>query len=251
MTDMFGEWVPDEWIDKCWAVMNLTPQHTHQVLTKRPERMAEYLDGTVPHGHVLSRRMSAIIEAGDALPFPPDDQRKGVYQLAPPNIWLGTSAENQETFDERVPHLTSTPAAVHFLSLEPLLGPIDLRGWFPDPDPDPRGCRSAISLAIVGGESGPGARPCHVDWIRSIVQQCRAAKVACFVKQIGARPAGWCKSRLHLDIEDDADLVADFCDSWESGEGGHCGDRCCQLNDRKGGDPAEWPPDLRIREFPT
>jgi protein gp37 len=112
-----------------------------------------------------------------------------------PNVWLGVSVENQHFADERIPLLLQTPAAVRFISAEPLLGPVDLGRWT-------TGCRSAaghddcvacgmgkrldgLDWVIVGGESGPGSRPFDLAWARSIVQQCRAAGVACFVKQLG------------------------------------------------------------------
>jgi len=98
---------------------------------------------------------------------------------------------------------------------------------------------------IVGGESGPGARPCDVKWIRSIVRQCKAASVPVFVKQLGARPKGWCVNRL---IPGSFEVDDGFCDSSESGEGGDCGDRCFMLKHRKGADMAEWPEDLRVQE---
>lgn len=120
----------------------------------------------------------------------------------PKNVWLGTSVEDQQTADERIPHLLQTPAAVRFLSCEPLLGPVDLWQWLGCPDdgvtearPGTRlldagraafGDTPLIDLVVVGGESGPHARPCDVVWIRSIVQQCKAAGVKCFVKQLGS-----------------------------------------------------------------
>jgi protein gp37 len=141
----------------------------------------------------------------------------------PVNVWIGTSVENQETADKRIPELLKVPAAVRFLSCEPLLGPIDFfhgpKDW---------GLLTGIHWVIVGGESGPGARPCDVNWIRSIVGQCRAAGVEVFVKQLGAQPHD----------------TSDGSDRPNAGT-------LIDLNDRKGGDLAEFPPDLRVREFPT
>ena len=136
-----------------------------------------------------------------------------------PNVWLGVSVEDQQRKD-RIDWLRKTPTAVRFLSLEPLLehlGALDLTG---------------ISWVIVGAESGPGARPCDIGWIRSIVAQCKAAGVACFVKQLGAR--AFDGHSLHKQIHGAA------CD----------GNLYLKLKDRKGGDMAEWPEDLRVREFP-
>lgn len=140
-----------------------------------------------------------------------------------PNVWLGVSVENQEAADERIPLLLQTPAAVRFLSCEPLLERVDLnrvpRLSHPcAPSLNGRG----IGWVIVGGESGPGARPCELAWIRSIVDQCRAAGVPAFVKQLGATPIRQTEDDQLWHIE----------------------------RDRKGGDMNEWPPDLRVREFP-
>lgn len=153
MTDLFGEWVPDEWIDEIFAVMISQPQHQFQVLTKRPERMRRY----------VHRLYEALALADEELKCPA------------PNIWLGVSVENQAWADERIPLLLDTPAAVRFISAEPLLGPLDLTRY------------SALDLCIVGGESGPGKRPVDLAWLRSIRDQCMAAGVPLFVKQIDKR----------------------------------------------------------------
>lgn len=172
MADLFGEGVPFEFIGQVFAVMALCPQHTFQVLTKRPERMAEYADIIDRKGGCVFLRPNLAMEHRmsdaqiDAL------HRGHLYPLK--HVWLGTSAENQETFDARRPHLLRCPAAVRFLSLEPLLGPIDLGGT------------AGIHWVIVGGESGPGARPMHPGWVRSIRDQCVAAGVPFFFKQWGA-----------------------------------------------------------------
>jgi protein gp37 len=267
MTDLFGPWVPDAFVDKVFAVMALTPHHTYQVLTKRPERMAAYLlDDTLPGR--LYRLVNDWLDEGAAgflgrywnqahnvTEWRTDgDPTEPEWNLPLPEVWLGTSIEDQKRADERIPHLLRCPAAVRFLSCEPLLGPIDLR--------DMNGALSAwrvvgavdcvdpggIDWVIVGGESGHGARPCQVEWVRSLVEQCRDAGVSCFVKQLGARPVA----------QEGVDVVT-TCD----------GDRCTVVykavraknddfeeryelafNDRKGGDPAEWPEYLRVREFP-
>lgn len=145
----------------------------------------------------------------------------------PSNLWMGTSVENQAAADERIPHLRYVPAVVRFLSVEPLLGPVDdlpLAG---------------IDWVIVGGESGPKARPCDVSWIRSIRDQCKAAGVPCFVKQLGA----------HV-----RDLGAMAAHSFEPEECWPAGTKqdgtTILLADKKGGDWSEWPEDLRVREFP-
>lgn len=175
-----------------------------------------------------------------------------------PNVWLGTSVEDQRWADVRIPELLATPAAVRFVSCEPLLGPLDLewcaginaiaRDWAGGPGGGTGAPHPLLNWVIVGGESGPGAGPCDVAWVRSVVSQCRAAGVAVFVKQLGAKPRNWCVA-AGLDLG--YDFLPDFCDRWDSGEGAHCGDRCSLLKSRKGGDMTEWPEDLKVREFPA
>ncbi len=202
-SDLFHEDVPDEWIDRVFAVMALAPRHTFQVLTKRPERARAYSAG----------RRSNFGRASEVLhdmphPLSEDDHERAVDALdlfdcmgkPLPNVWLGTSIEDQATAEARVPHLLATPAAVRFASAEPLLGPLylddmcdghkfidALRGkWWHDSEPPHIECdKPRLDWVIAGGESGPGARPMHPDWARSIRDQCQAAGVAFFFKQWG------------------------------------------------------------------
>ncbi|MGH6822037.1 MAG: phage Gp37/Gp68 family protein [Methylocella sp.] len=188
MTDLFGEWVKDEWRDRMFAVMALCPQHTWQVLTKRPKRMRGYF---APHD--LGLRWANAIEAlglkGPSVETALDWDHNNL-----PNVWLGTSCEDQATADERIPDLLATPAAVRFVSCEPLLGPISLR-WLSGIDHraliSTRGRATeldgvrCIDWMIVRGESGPGARPMPPDWPRSIRDQCKQASVAYFHKHNG------------------------------------------------------------------
>ena len=195
-SDLFHEDVPDEWIDKVFAVMALTPQHTFQVLTKRPERMQDYL--TAHPARIIIERW-----ADHAGKICGDGGYSDVMQndrTALQNVWMGTSVEDQATAEARIPHLLATPAAVRFVSAEPLLGPLylddmcdghkfidALRGkWWHDSEPPHIECdKPRLDWVIVGGESGPGARPMHPDWARSIRDQCQAAGVAFFFKQWG------------------------------------------------------------------
>ncbi len=160
----------------------------------------------------------------------------------PDNVWLGVSVEDQQRADERIPLLLQVPARVRFLSVEPLLGPVDLCSCNPKwPDRHSRDCRLlSLDWVIIGGESGPRARPCHVEWVRSLVQQCKAAGTPCFIKQLGSKPVIGC-ARCK-----DNPYWGRTLSSWT-----RCPD--CGLKgprDPKGGDPAEWPADLRVREFP-
>jgi hypothetical protein len=182
-----------------------------------------------------------------------------------PNVHLGVSVEDQQAADRRVPLLLQTPAAVRFVSAEPLLGPIDFRFLQPgDPATEidavsgthgvlrpHRGHCDRLDWVIVGGESGHDARPCDVAWIRSIVAQCRDARVPCFVKKLGALPFvgdGW-----HTHVVGHVSHGV-HCDQGDPCP--HCGRHPTThwprlpLQDRKGGDPAEWPADLRVRQFP-
>lgn len=191
MGDLIHEDVPDEWIDRVFAIMALCPQHTFQVLTKRAARMREYVakrDCRVAH--------DPIVKIGMMI-----DNRRGLLAEWPlPNVWLGVSAEDQTRANERIPDLLATPAAVRFVSSEPLLGAIDLTfvhdGWqiinaldgfrYHDTDrsENSQKCEN-LDWIIVGGESGNGARPMHPDWARSIRDQCAAARVPFFFKQWG------------------------------------------------------------------
>jgi protein gp37 len=198
MSDLFHAEVPFEYIDQVFAVMALTPQHTYQILTKRPERMAEYF---APKEIDMNRASSLVMAAALEM-LPKQEQHLGVMKPWPlPNVWLGTSVEDQATAAARIPHLLRCPAAVRFLSCEPLLGAVDLwpvmeahmeyrriheNACFRDPSTPPWG----IQWVITGGESGHGARPMHPDWARSLRDQCKAAGVPFFFKQWGAWSPG-------------------------------------------------------------
>jgi len=231
MSDLFHENLSDEAIDQVFAVMALSPQHTFQILTKRAERMRDYMlnEDTVTRIEEQLWEMHTD-DTTNAMPIGPLR-----------NVWLGVSVENQQFADERIKLLLDTPAAVRFISAEPLLGPINLAEWLFG---DCRDCGTAkaacdglrraqraccpdcrhrrIDWVIVGGESGPKARMFDVDWARAIVAQCKVAGVACFVKQLGA------------DAYESKDELLGYLD----------------LKDKKGGDPSEWPADLRVREYP-
>ena len=233
--DLFHPAVSDETIDRQFAVMALTPQHQHLVLTKRPERMRQYL--TAPYPGARWENMIRVMPGTFGKWDRPRAIAKVVLALEPlANVWLGTSVEDQARADERIPHLLATPAAVRFISAEPLLGPVDLR-WIAEPDDEKHGVIDAllgcnwvqvpgddflparpghrdrkmgrwvvsseadilakrkIDWVIVGGESGPNARPMHPGWARSLRDQCAAARVPMLFKQWGE----WAPP--HQDIE--------------------------------------------------
>lgn len=229
MSDLFHEDVPFEFIKRVWDVCANLPQHTFQILTKRPSR-----------ARTFAQWMAGL-----------DDISIADW---PRNVHLGVSVENQATADERIPILLQTPATVRFLSVEPILERVCFRWAKWDDWSDGKGERRKLVDAydglrmldwvIVGGESGPHARPCNVEWIRDVVEQCRRASVPVFVKQLGAfpimsadiwralSPTPLLNAARHYDVPTDADYVP------------------LKLGNRKGDEPSEWPEDLRVREFP-
>lgn len=202
--DLFHENVPDAWIDRVFAVCALTPQHTHQILTKRSARMRRYLSDPK-----LSQRLAQLLlemnrsgEASFASMFAAlgdrAEEEDPEFVLLPlPNVWLGVSIEDRERMLDRAADLKGTPAAIRFWSGEPLLGDLGQipAGLLPD-------------WVIVGGESGPGARPMHPDWARRLRDQCAAAGVPFFFKQWG----DW-ESSLDRD-RDDPDWRADYTNDY-------------------------------------
>lgn len=250
MSDLFHESLSNEEIAAVFGVMAACPQHTFQVLTKRARRMREWFEdaygdvcGAVddaigrgaqpPPGWKLFRQSHHHASTGVYLGS--EEWWEGDLPWPLPNVWLGVSCEDQRRWDERVPHLLHTPAAVRWVSAEPLLGPVDawamLAGEVRDRCLGILGTEGMPGLdwLVVGGESGPGARPCSVDWIRDLVQQCQRAEVPVFVKQLGRY--------LHVPERAQARRLLG-------------GELLRKLRDRKGGDMAEWPDDLKIREMP-
>lgn len=281
--DLFHENVRDEWIVEVFRVMARCPQHTFQILTKRPERMLEFCNHW------------------DNAPGPSWDH----WPLK--NVWLGVSVENQATADERIPLLLETPAAVRFISYEPALGPVEFGKYLPEIghavrclvcgrtkapvgrsvpneiangicDRDCEGYdkkpftnslwpgesrkefgyprelaeRPTLDWVIVGGESGPNARPFDIEWARSTVRQCKAAGVSVFVKQMGAN-AFTVNETMETGMEHHPNCSG----------GSECARLCpvpvpergfeqepLRFKDRAGADPSEWPEDLRMQEFP-
>jgi protein gp37 len=217
MTDVFGDWVSDELLDTLFAAIAMRRDVTFQVLTKRADRMADYFRTPDRKQKIAGRvmdlsNMLARQRQSHTARLKLDEFSAAFAGSGPiRNLWLGVSAENQAAADERIPHLLATPAAVRFLSCEPLLGPLDLSAYlwkasaagydWPSGQPaEPtEEARRELHWVIVGGESGPGARPFRVEWARSLVQQCREAGVACFVKQdSGPKPGA--QGRIPLEI---------------------------------------------------
>ncbi len=195
MSDLFHDGVSQWTLDRIFAVMALAPRHQFQVLTKRPSRMLDYLGATNARSQVLGT-------AWEMLGHPP--LHKYAHQCILtrpwplPNVWLGVSVEDQATADQRIPLLLQTPAAVRWVSAEPLLGPLDLERSLTWVLRAPRDLSAAaleagaimerlrgVDWVVVGGESGPGARPMHPEWAQSLRDQCQAAGVPYFFKQWG------------------------------------------------------------------
>lgn len=197
MSDLFHDDIPESYIGTVFYVMSRAPQHTFQVLTKRHGRMRSLLNSWATKGIVTDL---GYLHNGRPLG---EVRHTAPLWTPPPNVWLGVSVEDQKWADIRVPALLETPAAVRFLSCEPLLGPIDLLG---DVEvPGPAIVRAGVSYrtdygtgieydvddqvgidwVIVGGESGPMARPMHPDWARQLRDQCTTAGVPFFFKQWG------------------------------------------------------------------
>lgn len=245
LSDWLDDEVPIEWLARLLKLVNDTPNLDWLLLSKRPQNFC--------------RRISDVLDAIDA------EKNAEVYECllawrggeAPSNVWIGTSVEDQKRADERIPALFNIPARVRFLSVEPMLETVDLRlqSFEHEMDCDSDLCALAggehdcvghveyeerLHWVIFGGESGPGARPCNVDWIADGVQQCRDVGVPAFVKQLGSNPITD-NANLH-DFPDDVELYG-------SGEGfAACS---IKLKHPKGGDPSEWPADLNIQDFPV
>lgn len=257
MSDLFHEDVPWEFIDRVFAVMARAKQHTFQILTKRADRMRDYMTHADTPWRIAceEERLNWAEDVADDVDM--SDVSLDAWPL--PNVWLGVSVEDQPRADERIPLLLQTPAAVRFISAEPLLGAVDLSDlvvqdghpgeWHVDSlacdvdaaDDEPFG-GSTLDWVIVGGESGARARPFNVAWARAIVRQCQAAGVPVFVKQLGSCITG-------------VDLAGPPRSSPPRRDGFLVHWMCTEKNtfglcDRKGGDPSEWPEDLRVREFP-
>jgi len=268
MSDLFHEDVPDRFILRAFDVMREAQHHTFQVLTKRPARMVDFcqrlrFDAGSAFEPGRERRGGLWLVGGDETgevvrDVGLDREIRGYgFSMVMRNVWLGVSVEDQAAADERIPHLLATPAAVRFVSCEPLLGPVDLTGigsflgerLSALEESVGHVERPRLGWVIIGGESGPGASPCDLAWIRSLVAQCRAARTPAFVKQLGA----------NVEDRNDAGFDGDTVCSWPMGtdvehhqeDTGYQGAPVrVRLVDRKGGDPAEWPADLRVRQWP-
>ena len=259
--DLFHDVVQDWMLVDAFAVMAITQRHRYYVLTKRAERMAKFMKWlATPDGRV------ALEAAARRLGHTFEHEGQSFLALPLPNVWLGVSAEDQRRAEERIPHLLDTPAAIRWVSAEPLLGAIDWRRWLPtgrqarrpngeeflaphfymtrcehcgwcgsselcleyrNHDDADVGCPSClksmradelphVDWIVSGGESGPGARPAHPDWFRSLRDQCAASGAAYFHKQNGAW-LGWSQFTA-AGIDDDPEQTRFPTMEWEDGK---------------------------------
>ncbi len=245
MSDLFHERLSDRDVLRVFNVMREAHYrgHTFQVLTKRAARMRQFcsqlnFDSSGEGRLFLEDR--GLNRQGKPISFMPSMK----------DVWLGVSVEDQAAADERIPELLATPAAVRWLSVEPQIGPVDLSRWLL---PDPPRWESQIDWVVIGGESGPGARPFDAQWARDLVRQCKRAGVPAFVKQMGAYVVDRNDAGFHGDddggwhsaVEYGGEIRVEDLDTGYQGAPVRV-----HLRNRKGGDPAEWPAELRVREYP-
>lgn len=237
LADVFDNQVPIEWLADLLVLIYYTESLTWLLLTKRPQNIVKRLRAAVPalrekHENLVADRIERWL-AGDP----------------PPNVAIGITAEDQTRADERIPLLLATPAVVRFLSCEPLLSDIDLtnirpndlrgpalrldalagRDYHEDDDGQWTAANGRVNWVIVGGESGPHARPMEVRWVHDIVSQCQAASVPVFVKQLGSKPVVGGQRYTHP----------------------YAGTQIDWPSTGKGSDTGEWPYSIRVREFPV
>lgn len=242
LCDWLDEEVPIEWLVRFMATIISTPHLDWLLLTKRPELWWRRISDALAHVEGITGRQWPDRDPKTDCGFMLNEWLAG---NAPQNVWLGVSVEDQTRAEGRIPLLLGIPARLRWLSVEPLIGPVDLRpyafgGFVHSPNCENEHCALAdgpedcsglvipgVDWVVVGGESGSKARPCNVAWIRDIADQCKPSDVPVFVKQLGANPV---VTKLSPGQEIPDDFRA--------------------FSDPKGGDQSEWPADLRVREFP-
>ena len=251
MSDLFHESLAFKTIALIYAAMPAAPQHTYQILTKRPERRLQFFEWlsevsrshavTIPAGSFTERQALNLMWLSAGGPCAIDSS----IEMPAPFIWEGISVENQATAEARIPLLLQTRAAVRFVSYEPALELVDFSAIHS------RGLAHGNALTgegfdgrhldwvIVGGESGPGARPFDIAWARQTIKQCKAAGVRCFIKQLGANIGASGDTMFGWPINT-APGWSDF--TYDPPR--------IYVTNRKGGDPEEWPEWARVREFP-
>jgi protein gp37 len=231
LCDWLDPEVPADWLADFLRVIHETTNLDWLLLTKRPEHFQD--------------RVCMASQCATGKRHKWNEWTQGTKP--PSNVWVGVSVENQTAADNRIAKLLDIPASVRFLSVEPLLERVDLRiGAFNGSDS--WGSMEGVHWVIVGGETGPDARPCNVAWIRDVVRQCRGSRVPCFVKQLGrdirdrndagfdGDPGEWPMDTHYREFLDNTNYQG--------------APVRVLLKDRTGSDPSEWPEDLRVREWP-
>lgn len=226
MTDLFAPFHPDKWIDAVMAVAALTPQHTYQVLTKQADRMHKYFtnwpDGAARQHHVFSAAHALLNRLAGKTGWSSEDtefkRAQEALKVWPlPNWHQGVSVENQEWADKRIPVLLKTKGiARRWISAEPLLDRVRLRVYLEKDMRLGEDRMTSLDWVVVGGESGPRARPFLLEWAEDLIEQCTETGVPIFMKQVG-----------RIALLDGSRYVTKHS---------------------KGGDPTEWPEHLRVRE---
>lgn len=286
-SDLFHDELTNEQIAAVFNEMSAAPRHTFQVLTKRSARMREWFEWLAQRMAAARERYrneceaglaaEALISAAVTVKGVRDTPNELPQAWPLPNVWIGVSVEDQTRAQLRIPNLLAVPAAVRFVSVEPLLEAVDLSRWmwpvhesWPSGHASPETARAAGALVtrerqalvhadrrfldwvIVGGESGPGARPFEIEWARAIVAQCKAAGVACFVKQLGDVPvmneAAWRDHEMQGPSPPRLDLLLSASRSKRARTPD--GKVALHMAAPKVGEPLQWPADLRVREYP-
>ncbi|MBL8911628.1 MAG: DUF5131 family protein [Archangium sp.] len=257
MSDLFHEKLEFEVIARVFAVMYLSPHHTFQVLTKRADRMRDFLNHPRTYAAVLNaaREFRAQWPALQGIGI--SDPTRFPHR----NVWLGVSVEDQKAAEKRIPALLGTPAAVRWLSVEPQIGAVDLRPWLTwerfVATTEASGqwsidtARKPLDWVVIGGESGDAPRPFHVEWARELIAQCQGAGTKVFMKQLGARPTvGYYDDEFELFFEEKGwEWPAPV--GWSEVDGQPGLDARVDLRrGRKSDDLEAWPPSLRVREYP-
>lgn len=229
--DLFHRKVSNQFIAAAFGVMAACPQHTFQVLTKHPARMREWFEwaASQQNGAAETCAWEARYQIGSG------GHASEPAEWPLENVWLGTTVEDQKRADERIPELLRAPAAVRWLSVEPMLEAINLKPWLTPcgpgiVSPDPHGRDAAIDWVVCGGESAQtrtATREFNLEWARQLSAQCEAAGVAFFMKQLGTNPVGTHRIDMQL-----PPLPIGKTSRYKWHE------------------PEHWPQDLRVQEFP-
>ena len=253
MSDLFFESLPNEYIAAVFGVMAAATHHKFQVLTKRPQRMLEFFEwvektrnpNRFRHPELIEHAACQTTGADAGRLFAAANECAGRNAWPLPNVHLGVSVENQETADLRVPLLLQAPAAIRWVSYEPAIGPVDFWGpRYANPNGGQTGALTSweggLDWIVVGGESGPGARPFHLDWARDVIASGKASGVPVFVKQLGKKPY------QNVPFPEGTEYVG------EKVVGGVTVPGLCfpGRDGKKGGNMDLWPEELRVREWP-